>query len=101
MAAVSKPSSSTMKKHSAKITHWKGENGCSVSRVWTLTSEALGFMVCLWVIHRGWFPPSLNRAGVGSEADGGRPGAQFVLALILDRAGRPCQRPPTLAGISN
>src|SRR3989442_14949217 len=59
MAAVSKPSSRTIRKHSAKITHWNPENGCSLSRVCTLTPVAAAsfwtdVMTCLFHCLSAW-----------------------------------------------
>src|SRR2546427_4602977 len=65
MAAVSKPSSRTIRKHSAKITHWNPENGCSLSRVCTLTPVAAAsfwtdVMTCLFHCLSAWRIPHLR-----------------------------------------
>ena len=44
MAAVSNPSSRTMQKQSAKISHWKLENGCSLRNVWMSMLRATGMI---------------------------------------------------------
>ena len=33
-----------MQKQSAKISHWKGENGCALMKLWTSTLRVDGMM---------------------------------------------------------
>src|SRR5258708_23138350 len=78
MAAVSKPSSRTIRKHSAKITHWNPENGCSLSRVCTLTPVAAAsfwtdVMTCLFHCLSAWRIPHLRARPAPCTAGAGKP----------------------------
>ncbi len=76
MAAVSKPSSSTITKHSPKIIHWKPENRCSLRNDWTSTLWR-SCMACLSLRcgHRRGGSPIL---------------AECPCARARERAGFPC-----------
>ncbi len=72
IAAVSKPSASTIRKHSPKITHWNRENRCSLRNAWTSTLWLAG-MACLpLVVGTRWPRTGFWRSVLGRDRRGVR-----------------------------